>query len=206
MLNRPSRLKFAARTPMGMAALALACALLPLPALAAESAAGAALTEAPAKGVLASAPELAIFALGLVGVDYRYGGTSPERGFDCSGLVRYVFQEVAGATLPRTSREMAQRGGRVAAGDLRPGDLVFFDTLMAPFSHVGIYIGDDRFVHAPHRGAKVEVAAMTQSYWRQRYQGARRLVGALPDIPSARAEPPEAAGAAPNTNPFGSER
>lgn len=148
----------------------------------------------PAAGVLQSAQDLAIYALGLIGVDYRYGGSSPERGLDCSGLVRYVFQEVVGVTLPRTSREIARLGGRVAPGDLRAGDLVFFNTRRSPFSHVGIYLGDNRFVHAPHRGGEVEVVALSQRYWQRRYDGARRLIGVLPDlIPSAHAERPAAA-------------
>jgi len=141
-------------------------------------------------GVLQSAQDLAISALGLIGVDYKYGGMSPEHGLDCSGLVRYVFQEVVGVTLPRTSREMARLGGRVAQADLRAGDLVFFNTRSSPFSHVGIYLGDNRFIHAPHRGGEVEIVAMTQHYWQQRYDGARRLIGVLPDlISSAHAEP-----------------
>lgn len=141
-------------------------------------------------GVLQSAQDLAIYALGLIGVDYKYGGISPEHGLDCSGLVRYVFQEVVGVTLPRTSREMARLGGRVAQADLRAGDLVFFNTRSSPFSHVGIYLGDNRFIHAPHRGGEVEIVAMTQHYWQQRYDGARRLIGVLPDlISSAHAEP-----------------
>ncbi|HEY7945864.1 MAG TPA: C40 family peptidase [Casimicrobiaceae bacterium] len=192
-----------------MAAIALATAfVLPQPRLAragapevrtdvARSADGAAIM------ALQNAQDLAIYALGLVGVGYQYGGTSPERGLDCSGLVRYVFQEVTGVTLPRTSREMARLGGRVAAADLRPGDLVFFNTLKSPFSHVGIYLGDNRFIHAPHRGGEVEIVAMTQNYWRKRYDGARRLFGVLPDImPAAHAKTPSA-DALPGTNPFG---
>ena len=152
----------------------------------------------PAAGVLQSAQDLAIYALGLIGVDYRYGGSSPERGLDCSGLVRYVFQEVVGVTLPRTAREIARLGGRVAPGDLRAGDLVFFNTRSSPFSHVGIYLGDNRFIHAPHRGGEVEIVAMSQRYWQRRYDGARRLVGVLPDlIPSAHAERPAAPAPAP---------
>jgi cell wall-associated NlpC family hydrolase len=165
-------------------ALALASVLL-LPS-AGVAAAPPATTE-PARvadgqavGMMQRAQDLAIYALGLIGVDYLYGGISPDRGLDCSGLVRYVFQEVVGVTLPRTSREMARLGGRVAAGDLEAGDLVFFNTRSSPFSHVGIYLGDHRFIHAPHRGGEVEIVAMTQRYWQQRYDGARRLVGALP--------------------------
>ncbi|HEY2862761.1 MAG TPA: C40 family peptidase [Casimicrobiaceae bacterium] len=147
--------------------------------------------EHPASSVLRSAEDLAIYALGLIGVDYRYGGTSPERGLDCSGLVRYVFQQVVGVTLPRTSGEMARLGRRVAVPDLRVGDLVFFNTRSAPFSHVGIYLGDHRFVHAPHRGGEVEIVAMNQQYWERRFDGARRLIGVLPElIRMAPAEPP----------------
>jgi len=172
---------------------AIALALLPRAALAAPAAAApaAAAADRPVTRVLQSAQELAIYALGLIGVDYRYGGNSPEHGLDCSGLVRYVFQEVVGVTLPRTSREMARLGGRVAPGDLKAGDLVFFNTRSSPFSHVGIYLGDDRFIHAPHRGGEVEIVAMSQRYWQQRYDGARRLVGVvMPDlISAAHAEP-----------------
>ena len=154
---------------------------LPPPLFAAKPAIGSAAEQvAPSAGVLQRAQDLAIYALGLIGVDYRYGGNSPDRGLDCSGLVRYVFQEVVGMTLPRTSREMARLGGRVAPGDLRAGDLVFFNTSSSPFSHVGIYLGDQRFIHAPHRGGEVEIVAMTQHYWQQRYDGARRLVDAVP--------------------------
>ncbi|MGH8849835.1 MAG: C40 family peptidase [Casimicrobiaceae bacterium] len=149
------------------------------------------------------AQELAIYALGLIGINYRYGGASPVRGLDCSGLVQYVFQQVTGVTLPRTSREMARLGGRVAATDLQPGDLVFFNTLKSPYSHVGIYLGDARFIHAPHRGGEVEIVAMTQRYWRTRYDGARRLIGALPEPVSAPHAEALEAGAPPGTNPYG---
>ncbi|MEO8487298.1 MAG: C40 family peptidase [Betaproteobacteria bacterium] len=130
--------------------------------------------------------DLAIFALGLIGVDYRYGGESPEAGLDCSGLVRHVFQQVTGVTLPRTSKELARIGAPVARTDLKAGDLVFFNTRRFAFSHVGIYLGDDRFIHAPATGREVEIAELGNSYWRQHFNGARRLVGVLPGlIPSA---------------------
>jgi cell wall-associated NlpC family hydrolase len=180
-----------------VALAASALALLPRPGLAAEpstasSHAGA--VERPVARVLQSAQDLAIYALGLIGVDYRYGGSSPEHGLDCSGLVRYVFQEVVGVTLPRTAREMARLGGRVAPGDLQAGDLVFFNTRSSPFSHVGIYLGDDRFIHAPHRGGEVEIVTMSQRYWQQRYDGARRLVAFVPElISSAQAAPADPA-------------
>jgi cell wall-associated NlpC family hydrolase len=172
---------------------AMALTLSPRAGLAAQPVASHAvpIVERPVTRVLQSAQDLAIYALGLIGVDYRYGGNSPEHGLDCSGLVRYVFQQVVGLTLPRTAREMARLGGRVAPGDLKAGDLVFFNTRSSPFSHVGIYLGDDRFIHAPHRGGEVEIVTMSQRYWQQRYDGARRLVGVVvPDlISSAHAEP-----------------
>src|SRR5450432_1599758 len=134
------------------------------------------------------AQDLAIYALGLIGVDYRFGGTTPERGLDCSGLVRYVFQQVTGVTLPRTSQELSRLGEKVPVTELLPGDLVFFNTRQLQFSHVGIYIGEDRFIHAPRRGGEVEVVTLSRDYWRKRFDGARRLVGALPNlVPSAEA-------------------
>jgi cell wall-associated NlpC family hydrolase len=180
-----------------VALAAIALVLLPRPGLAAQPATAsthARAVEHPVARVLQSAQDLAIYALGLIGVDYRYGGSSPEHGLDCSGLVRYVFQEVVGVTLPRTAREMARLGGRVAPGDLQAGDLVFFNTRSSPFSHVGIYLGDDRFIHAPHRGGEVEIVTMSQRYWQQRYDGARRLVAFVPElINSAQAAPADPA-------------
>jgi len=129
-----------------------------------------------------TAQELSAFALGLIGVDYRYGGDSPETGLDCSGLVRYVFQQVTGVTLPRTAKEMSHVGDKVGLDDLKPGDLVFFNTRRFAFSHVGIYLGDNRFIHAPSRGREVEVATIDKSFWQKRFNGARRLVHAVPDL------------------------
>jgi cell wall-associated NlpC family hydrolase len=132
--------------------------------------------------VWSGAQDVAIYALGLIGVDYRYGDNSPESGLDCSGLVRYVFQEVTGVTLPRTSKEMSGLGAKVAVADLKPGDLVFFNTRRFRNSHVGIYLGDNRFVHAPTTGAEVEIARLSESYWQKHFNGARRLVGELPGL------------------------
>ncbi len=146
---------------------------------------------AAATRVVDGTRELGMFALSLVGIDYRYGGDTPERGLDCSGLIRYVFQEVTGVMLPRTSKELSRIGRDVRAAELAPGDLVFFNTRRFAFSHVGIYLGDDRFIHAPSRGGEVGVASLSSEYWRKRYNGARRLVGVLPALmPSlvARAE------------------
>ncbi|MEO9135160.1 MAG: C40 family peptidase [Casimicrobiaceae bacterium] len=126
--------------------------------------------------------DVALFALSLVGIDYRYGGETPDRGLDCSGLIRYVFQQVTGVTLPRTARGLSRIGKSIPARDLEPGDLVFFNTRHFPNSHVGIYLGDDRFIHAPSGGGEVGVATLSAQYWRKRYNGARRLAGVLPAL------------------------
>lgn len=119
---------------------------------------------------------LAIEAMSLVGIHYRLGGTSPENGLDCSGLVRYVFRQANGTELPRTSSEISQVGERVDKKDLQPGDLVFFNTLKRTFSHVGIYLGDNKFIHAPSSGGTVRVESMDLAYWKERFNGARRIV------------------------------
>ncbi|MFD4836804.1 C40 family peptidase [Achromobacter sp. NPDC058515] len=112
-----------------------------------------------------------------IGTPYSYGGDDAE-GFDCSGLVLYVFREIAGLELPRTARAQRGEGQSVAAKkELRPGDLVFFATRgRGVTSHVGIYIGQNKFVHAPRRGTKVRVDDMKNSYWTKRYVGARRYL------------------------------
>jgi cell wall-associated NlpC family hydrolase len=124
----------------------------------------------------ANAQELAVRALSFVGVNYRRGGDSPEEGFDCSGLVRHVFREALGVSLPRSAGEMSTVGESVSLHELRPGDLVFYNTLRRAFSHVGIYLGDNRFVHAPASGGAVRVEDMRQAYWARRFNGARRVM------------------------------
>ena len=121
------------------------------------------------------AREIFFYALSLVGVHYRWGGNSPQTGFDCSGLVSHVYRQIAGLVLPRDSYAMARLGTPIALDELRPGDLVFFNTMRRPFSHVGIYLGDKRFVHAPSSGKTVDVVDMTEPYWAKRYNGARRI-------------------------------
>src|SRR3981189_1913499 len=111
------------------------------------------------------AQDLAIYALGLIGVDYKFGGTSPDRGLDCSGLVRYVFQQVTGVTLPRTAQEISRLGQKIPVAELMPGDLVFFNTRRLQFSHVGIYLGEGRFIHSPRQGGEVEIVALSKAYW-----------------------------------------
>ena len=121
------------------------------------------------------AAQLAIQAMSLVGINYRRGGSTPENGMDCSGLVRYVFKEAQGKDLPRTSAEISKLGESVDKQDLQPGDLVFFNTLRRAFSHVGIYLGDNKFIHAPSSGGAVRIDNMDLSYWRARFNGARRI-------------------------------
>jgi cell wall-associated NlpC family hydrolase len=121
------------------------------------------------------ASELAIRAMTMVGIRYRYGGNTPESGLDCSGLVRYVFKQAWGAELPRTSEEISRVGTNVATSDLRPGDLVFYNTLRRGFSHVGIYLGDNKFIHSPSAGSSIRIESMDLSYWRKRFNGARRI-------------------------------
>ncbi len=96
--------------------------------------------------------------------------------------MRYVFQQVTGVTLPRTSKELSRLGNKVASTDLAPGDLVFFNTRRFPFSHVGIYLGDNRFIHAPSTGSEVEISRLSETYWQTHFNGARRLVGVLPSL------------------------
>ena len=128
--------------------------------------------------VLAAAPALASpthEAVRQVGTAYHYGGRSPESGFDCSGLVAHAFERAWGLELPRNTLGQSRVGRPVRFADLRPGDLVFYNTRNRPYSHVGIYVGEGRFVHAPRRGARVRIESVHTRYWRSRFNGARRL-------------------------------
>ena len=127
-----------------------------------------------AEQYLSRAHELMVQSLSLIGIRYRYGGDTPQTGFDCSGFVRYVYHQI-GTALPRRASDISRFGATVDRDELQPGDLVFFNTLRRPFSHVGIYLGDQRFIHAPSRGGNVEIVNMTERYWERRYNGARRL-------------------------------
>lgn len=134
------------------------------------------------------AQDVPLYALSLVGSPYRMGGTSPETGLDCSGLVGHVFRQVAGVTLPRDSRAISEAARPLSADALQPGDLVFFNTLNRAFSHVGIYLGDNRFVHATSsRTNAVMVSDLSSRYWRSRFDGARR-VEVVPDAPAPATE------------------
>ena len=114
-------------------------------------------------------------AMTMLGVPYRFGGANPENGIDCSGFVGNVFREGLGLILPRTSAEMSKEGESVDRHELKPGDLVFFNTMRRAFSHVGIYLGNGQFIHAPRAGGRVRVEDMSESYWRKRFNGARRI-------------------------------
>jgi cell wall-associated NlpC family hydrolase len=169
-----------------VALVACVAAAIALPAIAGTAskprkAATAQTAPAPSAALLQRAEDVAIFALGLIGVDYRFGGNTPQDGLDCSGLVRYVFAQTTGIALPRTSAQMGHVGARVARPDLVPGDLVFFNTRHFVNSHVGIYLGENRFVHAPSRGSEVTIASLDDAYWKKRFEGGRRLVGVLRD-------------------------
>jgi cell wall-associated NlpC family hydrolase len=122
--------------------------------------------------------EVVMNALSLTGIHYRYGGSSPDTGFDCSGFVRYVFREAASIALPHNARAISQVGKIISPDQLQPGDLVFYNTMRSAFSHVGIYLGNNRFIHAPSSGGGIHVVDMNTAYWSKRFDGARRIVGA----------------------------
>lgn len=150
--------------------------------------------------------ELLDNALSFIGVPYRFGGSSPASGFDCSGFVKYVFNKTFDLSLPRTAREMARGGMAVARGELQPGDLVFFNTRGAANSHVGIYLGDSKFVHAPNSRGRVRINDLDETYYRQRFNGARRVapveVAPQPAKPPFKGAP-GSFGAAPAAAPAG---
>ena len=118
--------------------------------------------------------ELVGNALTLIGVPYRRGGSSVETGFDCSGFVRTIFEQTAGLMLPRKAEQQAAATQKIDKKELQPGDLVFFNTMRRAFSHVGIYVGNGKFIHAPKPGAEVRVEDMGVAYWSRRFDGARR--------------------------------
>ncbi|SAL44197.1 peptidase P60 [Caballeronia sordidicola] len=111
----------------------------------------------------------------MIGVPYSWGGNTPEQGLDCSGFVRYVYQKATGILLPRVSSQISRQGVAVSQTDLHPGDLVFFNTTRGTATHVGIYVGENQFIHAPKKGAFVRIESMKSAYWTRRYYGARRV-------------------------------
>ena len=112
----------------------------------------------------------------MIGIRYAWGGNTPEEGLDCSGFVRYVYEKAAGILLPRLSAQISRKGKPIAQTDLHPGDLVFFNTPRGAATHVGIYVGEHQFIHAPKTGAFIRVESMRSAYWTSRYYGARRMV------------------------------
>lgn len=120
--------------------------------------------------------DLLLYALSLNGTRYKYGGNDTDTGFDCSGFVRYVYGQVAGLALPRNTRSISRIGTQIVRSELKPGDLVFFNTLRRAFSHVGIYLGDNRFIHASSStSGDVTVSDLNEKYWSKRFNGARRF-------------------------------
>ena len=119
------------------------------------------------------AGEIVLFALGLLETGYRFGGKNPEAGLDCSGMVSYVFRRAANLQLTGSAADLARRGRPVERSELRPGDLGFFNTRNAPASHVGIYIGDERFIHAPSTRGKVRTESLASGWFAARFEGAR---------------------------------
>ncbi|WP_028632041.1 C40 family peptidase [Pseudomonas parafulva] len=116
-------------------------------------------------------------AVNVLGTPYVWGGSNPKKGFDCSGLVQYAFNDVADVNLPRTSSAMAQgHGTKVAKGDLKPGDLIFFNIKSRRVNHVAIYLGNDRFIHAPRRGKRVSIDNLSKPYWQKHYVVAKRVL------------------------------
>jgi cell wall-associated NlpC family hydrolase len=155
------------------AALAACASRPPVPAASAPAAQTAPQPELPNQ----RAADVVLTAMGFLDTRYSLGGTSVEQGFDCSGFTRHVYSQVFGLPLPRRSEDQAQartlRG--IDRDALAPGDLVFFNTLQRSFSHVGIYLGDGKFIHAPRAGSAVRVENMRLAYWARRFDGARRL-------------------------------
>lgn len=121
------------------------------------------------------ASELVFTALGFMGVPYRRGGNTAETGFDCSGFVKAMYEQTVGLILPRRAEQQAASTQKIERSDLQPGDLVFFNTMRRAFSHVGIYVGEGKFIHSPKPGAEVRVEDMGVAYWNLRFDGARRV-------------------------------
>jgi cell wall-associated NlpC family hydrolase len=166
-----------ALTLLRAAVLALSLGLLAVPTAQADEDPPPALQESRTlfQRASSSVEDTLNSALDLIGIRYRRGGTSPESGFDCSGFVSHVFREGLGLYLPRSAKDMSRTGEVVGKDELQPGDLVFFNTMRRTFSHVGIYLGDSLFVHAPRTGGRVRIEDMRERYWVKRFNGARRV-------------------------------
>ncbi len=132
------------------------------------------------QNVSSKASELVVNAMGFLGVPYKRGGNTVETGFDCSGFVRSMYEQTVGLILPRRAEQQAAVTQNIEKSELKPGDLVFFNTMRRAFSHVGIYVGEGRFIHSPKPGAEVRVENMSVDYWARRFDGARRVQNAAP--------------------------
>jgi cell wall-associated NlpC family hydrolase len=139
--------------------------------------------------VASRASDLVVTAMGFLGVPYRRGGNNAETGFDCSGFVKAMYENTVGLVLPRVAKEQAAATQPIDKQDLQPGDLVFFNTMKRAFSHVGIYVGEGKFIHSPKPGAEVRVEDMGQSYWKRRFDGARRVMGLAPAAATQAVQP-----------------
>ena len=126
------------------------------------------------------ASELVLTAMGFLGVPYRRGGNNAESGFDCSGFVKAMYEKTVGLVLPRRAEQQAAATSKIDKNELQPGDLVFFNTMKRAFSHVGIYVGEGKFIHSPKPGAQVRVEDMGIPYWNSRFDGARRVLAEQP--------------------------
>ncbi len=133
------------------------------------------------------ASDLVVNAMGFLGVPYRRGGNTAESGFDCSGFVKAIFEQTVGLILPRKAEQQAAATQKIDRADLQPGDLVFFNTMRRAFSHVGIYVGEGKFIHSPKPGSEVRVESMGVAYWNRRFNGARRVQTPIPETPTAQA-------------------
>jgi cell wall-associated NlpC family hydrolase len=139
------------------------------------------------QSVKEKASELVVTAIGFLGVPYRRGGNTAETGFDCSGFVRAMYQQTVGLILPRKAEQQAAATEKIERADLQPGDLVFFNTMKRAFSHVGIYVGEGKFIHSPKPGSEVRVEDMGVAYWNRRFDGARRVQTSLPESSTVQA-------------------
>ena len=174
--SAPARSQPEHAAPPPASASATAAPIDPLAALLVEKGLLPATAPQAVRKVSDAASELVLSAMNFLGVRYRRGGNSTEDGFDCSGFTRHVFENSVGLLLPRRADEQARLPGlaTITRDELRPGDLVFFNTMRRTFSHVGIYVGDGKFIHAPKPGASVRIEDMREAYWSKRYTGARR--------------------------------
>ena len=124
------------------------------------------------------ASNLIATAKNFIGLPYRFGGTSPTSGFDCSGFMQYVYKQTYNISLPRTSGDMSRVGEKVSRDSLQPGDMVFFSHSGGRISHVGMYIGEGRFIHSPSTGKSISITALNSGYWADKFVTARRVINA----------------------------